>query len=142
MKSSLLPARIAAGAYILHAGLEKWNGEEATAQGVHGMAKGTYPFLDKVPPTRFLRLLAAGEVAIGAALAAPFVPSGLAGAGLTAFSGGLLGMYARTPGMRKERSIWPTPQGIGISKDVWLFGIGLTLIAESVAQRRRAKGSR
>lgn len=137
MKNSLFPARVAAGVYILHSGLDKWQADEATAQAVHGMATGTYPFLNRVRPTRFLRLLAAGEVAIGAAVAAPFVPLGLAGLGLTAFSGALLGMYARTPGMRKEGSIWPTPQGIGVSKDAWLLGIGLTLLAESAAQRRR-----
>jgi hypothetical protein len=33
--------------------------------------------------------------------------------------------------MRKPHSIWPTQQGIAISKDVWLLGIGLTLLAES-----------
>jgi hypothetical protein len=33
--------------------------------------------------------------------------------------------------MRKPHSIWPTQQGIAISKDAWLLGIGLTLLAES-----------
>ena len=36
------------------------------------------------------------------------VPSAVAGAGLAAFSGGLLGLYARTPGMRKEGTPIPT----------------------------------
>ena len=43
----------------------------------------------------------------------------VAGAGLAAFSGGLLGLYARTPGMRKEavssrpsrESRWPRTRG-------------------------------
>jgi hypothetical protein len=26
--------------------------------------------------------------------------------------------------------VWPSPQGIGVSKDVWLLGIGLGLVAD------------
>jgi uncharacterized membrane protein YkgB len=36
-------------------------------------------------------------------------------------------MYLRTPEMHKPGSFWPTPAGIGISKDVWMLGIGLSL---------------
>jgi len=50
------------------------------------------------------------------------------GAALTAFSTGLLGLHAKTPGMRREGSVWPTPQGIGLSKDVWLLGAGLSML--------------
>jgi hypothetical protein len=39
------------------------------------------------------------------------VPSLVAGAALTAFSGALLGLYLRTPGMHEEGSLLPTPQG-------------------------------
>ncbi|HEY9557391.1 MAG TPA: hypothetical protein VIR58_11695 [Acidimicrobiales bacterium] len=124
-----MPARIATGAFILHAGWEKWRGDEETAKGIHGMAVGTYPFLKDMEPTRFLKLLAAAEIGVGTALLAPFVPSRLAGTALTGFGTGLLGLYARTPGLRREGSIWPTQSGIGISKDSWLVGIGLSLMA-------------
>jgi hypothetical protein len=125
-----IPTRLSTGGYILHAGLEKWQGDEARATGVHGMAAGAYPFLNSIPAPKFLKLLAASEIAIGAALLTPTVSNRLAGAGLTAFAGGLLGMYFRTPALHKEGSIWPSQAGIGISKDVWMLGIGLGLMAD------------
>jgi uncharacterized membrane protein YphA (DoxX/SURF4 family) len=142
MKLRDLPTRLATGAYILHSGLEKWRADEPTAEAVHGMAAGTYPVLEGMPPTRLLRLLAAGEIATGAVLLAPVVPTAVAGAALTGFSGALLGLYARTPGLREPGSIWPTQQGVGVSKDIWMFGIGLGLLADALAPRRRARPSR
>jgi uncharacterized membrane protein YphA (DoxX/SURF4 family) len=132
VKARDLPGRIATGAYILHAGLEKWRAEEARAKGVHQAASGAFPFLERVPPERFVKLLAAGEIAIGSALLAPVVPSVLAGAALTGFSGSLVAMYLRTPAMHKPGSVWPTQAGTGVSKDVWMLGIGLGLIAGSL----------
>jgi uncharacterized membrane protein YphA (DoxX/SURF4 family) len=132
VKARDLPGRIATGAYILHAGLEKWHAEEARAKGVHQAASGAFPFLERVPPERFIKLLAAGEIAIGSALLAPVVPSVLAGAALTGFSGSLVTMYLRTPAMHKPGSVWPTQAGTGVSKDVWMLGIGLGLIAGSL----------
>lgn len=134
-----LPGRIATGAFILHAGLEKWKGPAEQAEAVHGMAAGAYPFLQSIPPTRFLRLLAASEIATGALLLSPFVSNALAGSALTGFSAGLLGMYARTPSMHKPGSIWPTQAGTPVSKDVWMLGIGLGLVA---AGRRRTPSTR
>ncbi|HYO36098.1 MAG TPA: hypothetical protein VER97_08490, partial [Geodermatophilus sp.] len=46
------------------------------------------------------------------------LPTALAGAVLTGFAGGLLGLYLRTPGMRKEGSLAPTEQGLTVAKDV------------------------
>ena len=138
MKLSHIPLRVATGAYILHAGIEKWGGDEDRAKMIHGMAAGTYPFLESMPPTRFLRLLAAGEIATGAALLSPTVSTAKAGAALTGFSAGLLGLYAKTPGMRKPGSIWPAPPGIGISKDVWMVAIGLALLADALTDRKRS----
>jgi uncharacterized membrane protein YphA (DoxX/SURF4 family) len=133
MKARDLPGRIAAGAYILHSGLEKWKGDEARAKALHAMASGSYPMLKDMPPEKFLRLLAAGEIAVGSALLIPFVPPALAGAALTGFSGALLGMYAKTPGMRKPGSIWPSQQGTAVSKDVWMLGIGLGLTIDGLS---------
>jgi uncharacterized membrane protein YphA (DoxX/SURF4 family) len=135
MKLRELPVRVVTGGYILHAGLDKWRGDEATAEAVHGMAAGAYPILKRLTPTCFLRLLAAGEIATGAALLAPVVPTAAAGAALVGFSGALMGLYARTPGLRKPGSVWPTQQGIAISKDVWMLGIGLGLLADSWSTR-------
>jgi hypothetical protein len=127
MKLHTVPTRGVTGAFILHSGLDKWRGDEVVATRTHGFAAGAFPFLNKLSPKQFLRVLAAGEITLGGALLAPFVPDRLAGVALTGFSGSLLALYARTPGMRKPGSVWPAPPGIALSKDVWMVGIGLGL---------------
>ncbi|RJK93486.1 hypothetical protein [Vallicoccus soli] len=137
IKASHVPVRLATGAFILDSGLGKRGADEGTAAGLHGMAAGTYPQLQGQDPQRFVKLLSGGEIALGAALLLPVVPSAVAGAALTAFSAGLLGLYARTPGMRRPGSVFPSPQGIGVAKDVWMLGIGLGLVVDALADRRR-----
>jgi hypothetical protein len=131
-----IPSRLSAGVFILNSGLGKRGADEETATGVHGFATGSYPFLKSVPPQQFVRGLAATEIAVGSALLAPFVPTAVAGALLTAFSGGLLGLYLRTPGMRKPGSLAPTQEGLVLAKDSWLVGIGLGLLAHGLMDRR------
>ena len=126
-----LPQRLATGAYILHSGLDKWRGSPQQAAGVHGAAAGAYPFLADIPPATFLRALSVGEITVGTLLLLPFVPNRVAGTALTGFSGALLGMYLRTPDMRRPGSVWPSQQGIAVSKDVWMFGIGTGLVLDS-----------
>jgi hypothetical protein len=63
------------------------------------------------------------------------VPAAVAGAGLTAFSAGLLGLYARTPGMTKEDGIRPSQQGTPLAKDVWMLGIGIGLTIDGLTDR-------
>jgi uncharacterized membrane protein YphA (DoxX/SURF4 family) len=125
-----LPSRVSTGGFILHSGLQKLHGTEEQAQAIHGMAAGAYPFLADVEPAKFLRALAVAEVGIGTALLTPFVPNRLAGAALTAFAGALVTLYLRTPMLHEPGSIWPTQDGIAVSKDVWMLGIGLGLLAE------------
>jgi hypothetical protein len=137
MKLRNVPTRLATGAFILHAGLGKWNGGEEMAAGLHGAAAPALPPLQSIEPPKFLKLLSAGEIATGSLLLAPFVPNRLAGLALTAFSGSLLTMYARTPSMREPGSIWPSQQGTALAKDVWMFGIGLGLLLDS---GRKSKG--
>lgn len=139
VKARDLPGRITTGAYILHAGLDKWHADEARARAVHGMAAGAFPFLKQIPPGRFVSVLAASEIAIGTALVLPVVPSALAGAALTGFSGALLAMYGRTPALRQPGSIWPSQIGTGVSKDVWMLGIGAGLIVDALASRRQSR---
>ncbi|HEX2822283.1 MAG TPA: hypothetical protein VHO07_19245 [Streptosporangiaceae bacterium] len=132
IKASHLPQRIAAGAFILNSGLGKWSADDETAAQLHGFATGAYPFLGKLKPKDFVRLLSAAEIVLGASLLVPVIPAAIAGAGLTAFSGGLLGLYARTPGMRKDGTPFPTQQGIALAKDVWMLGIGLGLVIDDL----------
>ena len=132
-----LPTRLATGAYVLHAGMEKWHANPDQAARMHAMAAGAFPVLGKLAPTTFLRLLAAAEITTGAALLTPVVPNAVAGAPLTAFSAALTAMYLRTPSLHKPNSVWPTPAGIGISKDVWMLGIGLSLLADRATDNAR-----
>lgn len=130
-----LPLRLITGAFVLNSGLSKRGADEETARGLHGMAAGTYPFLKDMEPAAFVRLLSASEIGLGAGLLLPLVPSRLAGAGLTAFAAGLLGLYLRTPGMRHPNSLRPTEQGLPLSKDAWLLGAGLSLLLSGEAKR-------
>lgn len=92
------------------------------------MAVGAYPFLQRVSPTTFLKALAIAEMGLGVALLAPFVPNRLAGASLTAF---LRGAPHNVP-----TDAEPAPAGerladaggIGMSKDVWMLGVGIGLL--------------
>ncbi len=137
VKARHLPPRIATGAFIINSGIGKLKANEETAAQVHGFAAGTYPFLKKLKPQDFVRILAASEIALGSALLLPVVPSIAAGAGLAAFSGGLLGLYASTPGMRKEGSFLPTQEGTALFKDIWMTGIALGLIVDQLADLRK-----
>ena len=125
-----LPPRIAAASIILNSGLDKRDADEETAKGLHGFASGAYPQIADVDAKRFVRLLSTGEITLAAALLTPFVPTALAGAGLAAFSAGLLRLYYKTPGMRREGSLRPTPDGLAVAKDVWMFGIAVGLLTD------------
>jgi hypothetical protein len=133
---SEIAPRISAGAFILNSGLGKRGADQDAATGMHGFATGTYPFLKSVPPEQFIKVLSTSEIVLGAALLTPFVPTIVAGAALTAFSGGLLGLYLQTPGMRKEGSLAPTPEGLALAKDSWLVGIGLSILLRGLSGPR------
>jgi hypothetical protein len=132
VKARHLPSRIVTGAFILDQGIGKLSADEETAANLHGMAAGAYPLVKKLKPTDFTRLLGACEVTLGTALLIPFAPTAVVGAALAAFSGGLLGLYARTPGMHKEHSPFPTQQGAALAKDAWLGAIGLGLVLDDL----------
>jgi uncharacterized membrane protein YphA (DoxX/SURF4 family) len=135
--------RAATGAYILNSGLGKWEAEEEAATATHGFAAASYPFLKNNDPKTFNKGLAAAEITVGAALLTPVVPPLFAGLALAGFSGGLIGLYLRSPGMRQEGSLRPTEQGVPFAKDSWLLGIGASLaidgIAQNIGRRRRRK---
>jgi hypothetical protein len=133
------PTRLVTGAFILSSGVGKLGGDDDTAKGVHGMASNAYPIFEKIEPKLFLRILAGGEVALGAALLLPVVPVAAAGLGLSAFSGALLGMYWRTPSMHRSGDPRPTREGIAVSKDIWMFGIGAGLVVDAATARLHDK---
>ncbi|SOD74448.1 hypothetical protein SAMN05892883_3634 [Jatrophihabitans sp. GAS493] len=135
------PGRLATGAFILNAGLGKLKGDEQTAAAIHGMAAGAYPALSGIESKKFLKLVAASEVALGTALLTPIVPAGLAGAGLAGFSGSLLGMWWRTPGMHAPGRPLPTQQGTPVAKDIWMFAIGVGLMLDAITTREGRRKS-
>ncbi len=140
---SEIAPRVAVGAFILNSGLGKRDVDEATANGLHGFASGAYPFLASVPPATFAKALSTAEIAIGAALLTPLVPTAVAGAALTGFSAGLVGLYLRTPGMTKPgASVAPTQEGLTVSKDVWLLGIGIGLLTRGLVDRPKRAAAR
>lgn len=131
-----LPPRLTIGAYILNSGLSKRGADEEAAAQMHGMAAGAYPFLAGMEPTTFAKLLSRAEIVLGAALLVPVVPTRLVALGLTAFSGGLVGMYLRTPGMTQEDGVRPTQEGTGLAKDVFMFGAGLGMLIDRGRRRK------
>jgi hypothetical protein len=136
VKARQIPSRLATGVFILNSGLQKRTADEQTAAQLHGFTAGTYPQVKNLEPASFVKLLSTGEIALGVALLLPVVPGLLAGAGLTAFSAGLLGLYLRTPGMREEGSLRPTQQGLPIAKDVWMLGAGLGMVVDALTDRK------
>lgn len=132
MRISHLPLRLTTGAFILNSGLAKRGLDADSAAGMQGMAAAVVPQAAKMPPQQFGKLLSTGEMALGAALLLPFVSPLKAGLALTAFSGGLLEMYRRTPGMTQEDGIRPTADGTAIAKDVWMLGVGLALVLDGL----------
>jgi len=128
------PLRAVTGAYIVNSGVGKLGADDDAAKGMHGLATGTYPFLAKVQPKVFAKGLAVSEIAVGGVLLLPIVPPVVAGAALVGFSGVLLNLYWKTPGMHEEGSPRPTQQGTPIAKDVWMLGIGTGLIADALLE--------
>lgn len=135
------PTRLATGAFLLNSGLSKRNADHERAKHLHGVAMDAYPVFGKVDDETFTKALSAGEIALGAALVLPVVPNWVAGLGLTAFSGGLLGLYWRLPGMHKPGSVIPTEDGLALAKDSWMASIGVSLLLAGVSQSMR-KGFR
>ena len=137
-----VPVRAATGAYIFNSGMTKRDAPPEAAERMHGFASSAYPQLADVPPERFASSLSMAEMAVGAVLLTPIVPTGLAGLVLTGFSSALLGLYLKTPGMTEDGSIRPSEQGIPLAKDAWMLGIGLALVIDSMSpsgKRKRGK---
>ena len=138
MKLSHIPLRLATGAFILNSGLSKRNLPPEAAGALQGMAANAVPRAKEMEPQVFGRTLSTGEIALGAALLTPFVPSALAGAALTAFGGGLVQMYLNTPGMTEEGSqIKPSQDGTAVAKDIWLVGAGLALLIDGLTPKKK-----
>jgi hypothetical protein len=54
---------------------------------------------------------------------------------LAGFSGSLLGVWWKTPGMHPPGDPRPTRQGIPLAKDVWMLAIGVRLILDALLSK-------
>jgi hypothetical protein len=135
-----VPVRLATGAIIIDQGLLKLKADEDTARWLHGQAVQAFPQFADMEPQEFVQLLSACEIALGAALLGiGVVPSGLAGLALGVFGGSLTRLYLKAPGTRREGSIAPSQQGVGLAKDSWMLAIGAALVLDGLFGSRRRK---
>jgi hypothetical protein len=135
-----VPVRLATGAIIVDQGLQKLGADEDTAKWLHGRASQVFPQFADMDPKDFMQLLSTCEIALGAALLGiGFVPSTVAGLGLSLFGGSLTRLYLTAPGTRREGSIAPSHQGIGLAKDSWMLAIGTALVLDGLFGSRRRK---
>ena len=82
--------------------------------------------------------MVAAEFAVAASLLVPGVPAVVGGAALTSFGTGLMGVYARTPMLRRgERNVRPNDLGLSMAKDSWMVAAGLAVLADAFIPRRR-----
>ena len=122
--------RAVPGAFFLNSGIGKLNLPPEAATHLQQAASKGIPQLAEMPAEQFGKLLAYGEIAVGAALLVPFVPTRLAGAVLATFAGGLLAMYFRTPELTESDGVRPSQAGTPIAKDSWLLAIGIALAVD------------
>ena len=138
-----VPVRLATGAIILDQGLLKLGADEDTVKWLHGQASQAFPQFADMDPKDFVQLLSTSEIALGIALLGiGFVPSSVAGLGLGIFGGSLTRLYLKSPGTRREGSIAPSQQGIGLAKDSWMLAIGTALVLDALfgsGRRRKNK---
>ena len=120
--------RAVPGAFILNSGISTLGMDAGTAEALRGMAAQGVPALGKLTPEQFAKFLSYGEIAVGASLLLPFVPTRIAGLALGTFSGSLVSMYLRTPGMTQADGVRPTQEGTAIAKDTWLLAIAAALV--------------
>lgn len=129
--------RVIPGAFILNSGLGKIGMPAEASEGMQEFAASGVPPVKEIPAEKFGTTLGWSEAALGGALLAPFVPNALAGAGLTAFSAGLLSLYFADPDNREEDGIRPTEQGLPLAKDSWLLAIGVALVVGSIGTKKK-----
>jgi hypothetical protein len=120
--------RAVPGAFILNSGIGKLGLSEEAAQGLQEMAVKGVPALANLSPKQFGWFISGGEIAVGASLLAPFVPTRVAGLALAGFSGSMLSMYLNTPEMTEDDGIRPSGTGTPVAKDSWLLAIAAALI--------------
>lgn len=129
--------RAVPGAFILNSGIGKLGMDEESAAGLQQMAANGVPMVEEMTPAQFGKFLSYGEIAVGAALLLPFVPTRLAGAALTTFSAGLVANYFAIDSMTQDDGIRPSEDGTAVAKDTWLAAIGLALMFTTGSKKKK-----
>lgn len=129
--------RAVPGAFILNSGIGKLGLDEESAAGLQQMAANGVPFVEEMTPAQFGKFLSYGEIAVGAALLLPFIPTRIAGAALTTFSAGLVANYFSIDSMTKDDGIRPSEDGTAVAKDTWLAAIGLALMFTTGSKKKK-----
>jgi hypothetical protein len=133
-----LPIRVIFGGFFLHVALSHRELDENGAKGLRSFAASGYPFLKKVPPLTYKWGMVTAESAVAASLLVPGVPAVVGGAALTGFGGGLMGVYARNPMLRRSKlSARPSDLGLSMAKDSWMVAAGLAVLADAFSAGRR-----
>ncbi|WP_114854035.1 DoxX family membrane protein [Brachybacterium sp. YJGR34] len=130
MSLSTTILRAVPGAFILNSGIGKLGLPAEAAEGLQAMAARGVPPLENLTPEQFAKFLSYGEIAVGAALLLPMVPTRLAGLALAGFSGSMVAMYLRTPEMTEADGIRPSQEGTAVAKDSWMLAIAAALLLE------------
>lgn len=131
--------RAVPGAFILNSGIGKLGIDEESAGGLQQMAANGVPMVENMTPAQFGKFLSYGEIAVGAALLLPFVPTRIAGAALTTFASGLVANYFSIDSMTEDDGIRPSQDGIPVAKDTWLAAIGLALMFTTGSKKCKKK---
>lgn len=128
MSLSTLILRAVPGAFVLNSGVGKLGMDAGTAGYLQGAAAKGIPAVAKMSPEQFGKFLSYGEIAVGSALLAPFVPTRVAGLALGTLATGFLAAYFRTPEMTQADGIRPSQEGTAVAKDTWLAAIAAALV--------------
>lgn len=127
--------RAVPGAFVLNSGIGKLGIDEGTAGYLQQAAAKGIPAVSQMSAKQFGQFLTYGEIAVGGALLAPFVPTRVAGLALTTFASGLVAAYFRTPEMTKDDGVRPSEEGMTLAKDIWLLAIGAALTLGGAGKR-------
>jgi ElaB/YqjD/DUF883 family membrane-anchored ribosome-binding protein len=114
------PLRLTTGALVINSGISQFNADAEASAKLHQTASKYVPQLERLDPQVFSKMVAAGQLTVGAALLVPIVPSVAAGLGLSLLGGSLAATKWRTDGMQ-------TP-----TEDVLLAGSGVSLLLDSL----------
>lgn len=128
--------RLIPGAFMLNSGLGKVGMPAEASAGLQQFAATGVPAVKNLPANKFGSIVGWSEAALGAALLAPMVSNFVAGAGLTAFSSGLMTLYFADPENREDDGIRPTEKGMSLAKDAWLVAIGAALVFGSFGRKK------